>query len=736
MAASTQTAAAYDTGPHAEITQDAMTAEGFDTDAIGLARVNNWFVDLYENGHKNPYSGHGGFWKRLLTGVITTEGWDEDVMDAADRSHFDSATSTAFNTIGVTAEWDRLRRTTWTLVREARDEDDPAKLLSVLGITLHQVQDFYTHTNWIEPQGAFGGDGPDWHGRGYGTNPTWFDVPADVRDGVTVYTANTQGHFERQHGNWNGYKGDRTLATAMNKDWPGRPLFVKSATTAYFATRQWIQAVHSWVDDEAFWQRAMAYRAGSSRPTLQHDLRGSYEVSLYGGHWQGQGEPKGGTSGAGGSLLSLRQAIKHYFGLLGTGVSRGRTQNRARFENLILRVADKTPTGELGPVPSSQPIQQQTRFVVLRISNLKGINLGDPLPIDEADMYATVRVDGQEMHSAVINGNDSFSFKSPYAPFTWIKAIPATLDRGEPVESVEVDVRTGNRRGAGTDEDVFLRLGDRRYPLDKRLYDDFERGDRDTYSVPIDDAVRDGLTVGDITRVAVEKSGKGSWLVGGYQVRVNGRVVADQPAVNRWLQDGRHVIEAADFTASDPHGTKLPVWLRLDEDDFGPDDDGDINPYDRRQTVALGYEPGTVVQEATKGGGKFGGRVDDGDEARIEYSLETYTPELITPQQAPPPPPPPPPPAERPDLVVTAFSAGGVTVTNQGRGAAGPFRLRASNPSSAQFLTFAGLAPGASESRTLSLGCSSNYVAEVDDLNQVVEANETNNTKDSEPIIC
>ena len=39
----------------------------------------------------------------------------------------------------------------WTIAREARDENDPAKLLTVLGVSLHQVQDFYTHTNWMEP---------------------------------------------------------------------------------------------------------------------------------------------------------------------------------------------------------------------------------------------------------------------------------------------------------------------------------------------------------------------------------------------------------------------------------------------------------------------------------------------------------------------------------------------------------------------------------------------------------
>ena len=47
-------ALAYDTGPHSEITRDAMGAEGFRDDAIGVAQVNNWFVDLYEQRRQEP----------------------------------------------------------------------------------------------------------------------------------------------------------------------------------------------------------------------------------------------------------------------------------------------------------------------------------------------------------------------------------------------------------------------------------------------------------------------------------------------------------------------------------------------------------------------------------------------------------------------------------------------------------------------------------------------------------
>ena len=47
-------ALAYDTGPHSELTRDAMTSEGFRADAAGVAQVNNWFVDLYEQTEQEP----------------------------------------------------------------------------------------------------------------------------------------------------------------------------------------------------------------------------------------------------------------------------------------------------------------------------------------------------------------------------------------------------------------------------------------------------------------------------------------------------------------------------------------------------------------------------------------------------------------------------------------------------------------------------------------------------------
>jgi hypothetical protein len=745
-------ALAFDTGPHQEITASALEAEGFRNDAVGVVQVNNWFTDLYHDlsAKKIGYSGQAGFLYRLVAGAVSAEDWPDSVVAAATRMHFDNwpgvgpeaQMAQLGTTAGITGEWNRLRRAVWTLVQEAREQDDPEKLLAVLGISLHPLQDFYTHTDWVEPRaghGVTGTDGPGWQERGFGSSPTWFDIPPEEREKVTIYGDNTPGH-DRWHGLWNA-DNNQTMVNGVNKDWPGRPLYMAAATSAYFATRQWIEAVRSWVNDDAFWREAQRYQANQRQ--LDHDLSGRYELMVYSGHWQGQGEPTGGqSSGPGGNLLDLREAVKAYFQPREniSNLPHDKTVYRDRWEKLIERVAERVPSGQLGPVPSSQPLQRSMRLVVLRILSYRGEGLGDPGP-DQADVYANVGIDGQRMTSAVIHGEDGFAFPKPNAPFTWFKAVPAEPNEEEPVESIEVEVDTADTRWAGTDDDVFLRLGRRgqdnfRFQLDKNFTNDFEQGDRDTYSVPIDDAVRNGMTVGDISRVQLEKTPDGvagGWKLGGMTLRVNGKPFYEDQDINRWLEDNNRIWQAPDFKPRDSRGSKIPVWINLREDDslYGSDDEGDINRFDNRDLVGIGYPLGTLVRRASTTGGKaLGGRQGyGGDEASLTYRLETIVPELIGESGSTPPPP-----AEGPlpDLTVRSFNSNHVTIANLGEGAAGPFRLRVAFGT----IQFPGLAPGAMMTRPLVLDCGGTYYATVDDLDQIDETDETNNSAIIEPGIC
>jgi hypothetical protein len=763
-------ASAFDTGPHSDITRDALIAEGFGPTAADVVVVNNWFVDLYSNSSKIPQSGHADTAVSVLGAFFENdEKWPQAVLDGANRTHFDASLWDVANVGKAQLEWDRLQRATTQLLGSIRSSGGASKeiqVLSAIGMGLHTLQDFYSHSNWIEPQGVTGVDGTDWSALPFGLTPTWFDVPKAERDKLNVYIGDSTGHKDRPHGAWNT-DGNRSMTKGVNKDWPGRPGYANAYISSYFATRQWVQAIHATLGDEALWQRTLRY-ADRRGGELDHDLKGALGIGMMTGHWQGQGEPCdpslslnvcGSRNGLGGDLIGARSAVNSYF------EDRGRTRFRGTFQSLIPLFGQPRPNGELLPITSSQGLQGSTRFVQMKVTSMKGVglrSLGDPTPVDRADMYSRASIAGQSFQSGEINGRDSFSFGRPYAPFTFIKAIGVGGVYAEPVTTMTVEIRTSSKTFAGTDDDVYLRISPTlRFELDKSLYDDFERGDRDTYSVPIDAAVLAGLKVGDISRVQIEKSpdgAAGGWRLRGVKLVVNGRTLYSRDGIERWLEDDHRTWRAPDFTQSGPSGAALPITLDLYDEDsnvYGGDDHGDLNRYDNRRRLALAYQPGTVVGERATGGSFLSGRIGDGDKASVTYTIETLTPAPAPPRTLPPvvlppivvlppaPTPPPvvdpPPPAPKPDLVISAMGYDDpvkyfFTVTNQGSAAAGPFTVDIPGEGAFQI---AGLPSGASATRTFRMACKvATETATADALGQVAEVDEINNARSFTETVC
>ena len=736
-------ARAYDTGPHADMTRDALTAEGFSAAAGNVGMVNNWFVDYYTNPDDNPYSGHANALVGLLRFKLNREDWRHQWVEAAQRMHFDANVRQVgmpdlSNTAGVEKEWDRLMFLTrkWVQYAGRQDRPNPLDVMAVLGISLHSIQDFYTHSNWVEdPNPEDGRGGPGIASLGYGSTPTWFDVPPEERRKLVgnsaVYTG-VKG-IPRGHGNWQSNK-NKNLRGGLNKDWPGRPKYQKSYVTAYFASRQWIRAVRNWLGNEPLWKRAMSL---PGTPALRHDVTGAEEISIFSGHWQGAGEPClpfkcGERTGKAGSVTSLRIALGDFH-------DRGPTPYRKAFNRYIGAFREyPTEPIDMPDLPSTRTDQLLTRFVKLEVLKYKGIDLGDP--VGEADIYSNARMDGQPYTSTVINGEDSFSFPGSYAPFTWIRSVPTFQRRSPPIESMTVRIETGNRRSAGTDDDVYLNIGSHRFSLDKRLYDDFERGDDDTYSVPIGTATRDGLSIEDISRVSIEKSKDGiagGWFLHGVTLMVNGRTFVRDRNIDRWLENSKRVWTASNVVRDHRTEDVIPVWLQLREDDFGPQDTGDINIFDRHTSLPIAFHLGTAVTRQVTGGARLSGRLplDNGDKARLTYRLTSFAsdppPPPVPPPNNNPPPTPPPGPAGDADLIVTHLTIGDVTVKNQGTAAAGPFTVTVYNGSTPRdSVQFAGLAAGASATMTYTSGsCEGNWAAVADSGNVVPESNEDNNTR-------
>lgn len=762
------TAGAYDTGPHADLTRDALTAEGFSPSAADVGMVNNWFVDYYTNPDKNPYSGHASSMIGLTRLGLPRESWPDYWVEAARRMHFDSQRRAVkmpdlSRTAGVEQEWQRLMFITRKWAQSVGRREDPYLLMAVMGISLHAVQDFYTHSNWVEdPNPEPGRGGPGVASLGYGDHPTWFDVPPQVRatlvGGKAVYTGVVG--VPRGHSHWREDL-NQNLSHGLNKDWPGRPKYTESYVTAYFASRQWIRAVRTWLGNEPLWRRAMTLPPSAA---LRHDVEGATEISRFSGHWQGGGEPClryfgscGARNGKAGSLSSLKLAIDEFH--LG-----GPTRYRRAFNTMIGAFREyPVPPPAMPDLPSSRTDQLLTRFVELEVLNYAGLGLGDP--IGEADIYANARIGGQGYTSTIINDTDAFSFPRArsvatpfgnailggYHAFTWIRSVPTPNARSTPVTTMTVRVETGDRRSAGTDDDVYLRInGRQRFSLDKAAYNDFERGDDDTYSVPIGNATRAGLTIGDIDRVVIEKSrdgAAGGWFLKGVTLVVNGRTLVRERSIGRWLEDDHRTWAAPRLVRDHRIEDVVPVWLQLREDDFGPQDDGDINRYDRVGTQAIAYRPGPAVEGRLRGGSLLRGRLPmgNGDRARLTYRLSTLTavapPPPVPPAPpvtTPPPLPPdltPPPPGPRPDLVITALDTRTVTVMNRGTAAAGAFNVTVVNWG---MVRVPGL--GAGESQALvfysDTSCGGDYRAFADSQNEVLEQNELDNTREVLGVIC
>ena len=373
-------------------------------------------------------------------------------------------------------------------------------------------------------------------------------------------------------------------------------------------------------------------------------MTGAEEISIFSGHWQGAGEPClpfkcGDRTGNAGSVTSLRLALGDFHDI-------GPTVYRRAF-NQYIGAYREYPTEPISmpDLPSSRTDQEFTRFVKLEVLNYRGIDLGD-LP-GSADIYANARMDGQPYTSTVINGEDSFSFPGSYAPFTWIRSVPIFQRESTPVESMTVRIETCDRRWAGTDDNVYLDIGRHRFSLDKRLYDDFERDDDDTYAVALGDATRNGLTIGDISRVSIEKSKDGvagGWCLHGVTLRVNGRTFVRDRRIDRWLEKSKRVWVAPGLTRDHRTSDVIPIWLQLREDDFGPQDTGDINIFDRNTSLPIAFQLGTTVRQTVTGSDRLSGRLsmDNGDKARVTYRISSFD------VDPPPPPVPPPPTTSRP----------------------------------------------------------------------------------------
>jgi len=226
----TGTAHAFDTWWHAECTRKAMESTGFSGDARLVVQVENYLTDVF------PAFG-------VVNEKLDKEGLSKLHLKADnsyDYMHFDAV----FTTADITANWDKLEKNTVAALQKyAKDPDVKPGfrlivLYSILGASLHTVQDFYSHSNWVNH-----------YSEGHTSPiPIWFDVAASDRDKLDLFSGaypdgSSKGH--KDHGE-------------LNKDSSARALNMAAVEVATRASTDWTQRIMKATPDVP-WSELQAY---------------------------------------------------------------------------------------------------------------------------------------------------------------------------------------------------------------------------------------------------------------------------------------------------------------------------------------------------------------------------------------------------------------------------------------------------------------------------------------------
>ncbi|MHB8637041.1 MAG: hypothetical protein ACYC96_11290 [Fimbriimonadaceae bacterium] len=255
---------AFDTRWHMDATRVAMAENGFSPDARLLTQLGNYLTDFFSaadlrEAYKHLPGGAPAGWPTGLEGI--------DIEDVA-RLHFDALTSEA----QVEHQWKTLEANTvaalkkWSSDPSVKPGFRATVLLTIVGSSLHAVQDFYSHSNWLKVSG--------------GNAPLWFDVPMADRQKLDVRT----GWYP--DGNDPGvlYHKDE------NKDSTGRPMNAEAVAAATRASTDWVKRIIAEAPDVP-WDTLRAWQPkplNVAAPWLRKaDATFITSTSTLAGHWDG-----------------------------------------------------------------------------------------------------------------------------------------------------------------------------------------------------------------------------------------------------------------------------------------------------------------------------------------------------------------------------------------------------------------------------------------------------------------
>src|SRR5262249_35235403 len=172
-------------------------------------------------------------------------------------------------------------------VQDAARANDELKYLTILGLSLHAVQDFYSHSNWVERHPR---RGPEYR------TDTWWNSP--VAPGTDIHTGwYKNALYPSRPRNAQDAHGDAT--SGLNHDAYGRPRWDEAYVFAYAASAEWAEALVNWAREvnPSFLNRARSFSLqASDLERLDYDMTAHYRISEWisvpsvaDGHWKGTG---------------------------------------------------------------------------------------------------------------------------------------------------------------------------------------------------------------------------------------------------------------------------------------------------------------------------------------------------------------------------------------------------------------------------------------------------------------
>jgi hypothetical protein len=352
---------AYDAGYHFDLTREALVREEFASEAITVTQLGNYNNDGFE-------SAKAVMADETVRALYLDDDWGDLYGPAAMRDasdvyfHFDALSNYA----EVEAAWDRLVRNTYAAARQAEASGDADGLLTLLGMSLHQLQDFYAHSNWADLD--FGGDA------------TWFDITPAERRRADIYTTGRISH------------------DLLQKDTAGQPSFETSYRQAFYASWQWSRLVQTWVSP-SFWDAARATTSPASRVEA-HFVR---YLAWYTGHWKGSSSESRDDNAALGlvyMIMAHRDYLDHW-----------RT-----YCPILTQEPDRTTT-----VPMALARVPSQTWLALRTDRARQTDndlVWDIDPGGQADFYAKITVNGLTYIEAMHEDSDDIR------PTNWLTLVP------------------------------------------------------------------------------------------------------------------------------------------------------------------------------------------------------------------------------------------------------------------------------------------------------------------------